>query len=147
MLRASAGAMALLAALAAAAAEPPPPWRIAVTGGDPFAPDVAVYFDAARLAADDGALSVHALWRYREPQPPTGHRAMLAEVRIRCSGEAATVRASLFADASAAGAPLARFAPDALEWTAVVPKTLGDGLRSAACAEGVRRGLVPPGKV
>jgi hypothetical protein len=146
-MRALAGAMVLLAACSAAAHEPGPPWRIAATGGDPFTPQVEVYFDAARLAAAGSALAVRSLWRYSEPQPPDGHRAMLAEVHIRCSGEAATVHASLFADAAAAGTPLARFKPDQLDWTAVVPKTLGAGLLAAACAEGRRRGMLPPGEV
>lgn len=146
-MRALAGAMVLLAACSAAAHEPGPPWRIAATGGDPFTPQVEVYFDAARLAAADGALAVRSLWRYSEPQPPDGHRAMLADVRIRCSGEAATVHASLFADPAAAGAPLARFEPERLDWTAVVPKTLGAALLAAACTEAQRRGVAAPGKV
>ncbi len=117
-------------------------WRVAATGGDPFSPAVTVYFDAAGLTRAGEALAVRTLWTFAAPQPPTGHRAMRADVRVRCAAlSAATVAASFHADAEAQGPALARYEPDATEWTAIAPRSIGALLVQSACAEARRRGV------
>jgi hypothetical protein len=117
---------------------------VAATGGDPFAPAVTVYFDASRLDAVGDALTVRTLWAFAAPQPPAGHRAMRAEVRLRCGADAAaTIAASFHADAEASGPVLGHFAPDTIEWAAMAPRSIGALLLESACAEARRRGVGP----
>jgi hypothetical protein len=140
----------LIAAVAACLALPAvaqtadaPEWRVASVSGDPFAPDVVVYYDATRLGrAAGGELMVRALWSYAAPQGERGYRSMLADVEMRCAtAGTATTRASFHADARAQGASAGVFEPGELRWTAVEPKTVGDALLRAACADARRRGL------
>jgi len=132
----------LLAACLAAAAPIDPAWRVAGMTGDPFAPAVTVYFDATRLAADADGIAVQALWSFAAPQGPSGYRAMRADVRMRCAhDDSATIRASFHADADGSGPAVGWYAPEALAWVAVEPRTLGAGLMRAVCTEARRRGM------
>jgi hypothetical protein len=136
-------ATAVLACAGAAAAVPADPaWRVAGIAGDPFAPDVTVYFDATRLAAGPDGLAVRSLWSYASPQGASGYRAMRADVRVRCADDdSATVHASFHADVDGRGPEVDSYSAETLAWTAVQPRTLGAGLIRAACAEARRRGL------
>jgi hypothetical protein len=137
--------LALAGALpATASVEIDAAWRVAATGGDPFSPAVTVYFDPTGLAAAGDTLAVRTLWIFAEPQAPAGHRAMRADVRMRCSAAAAaTVAASFHADPDARGTALARYEPTTIEWAAIAPRSLGALLLQSACAEAHRRGVSP----
>lgn len=136
----AAGALACACAVSAAPADPA--WRVAGTAGDPFAPSVTVYFDAAGLDPAPEGLVVRALWSYAAPQGPAAYRAMRADVRVRCSrDDSATLRASFHADVDGRGPAVGWYSPEAVTWTAVEPRTLGAGLIEAVCAEARRRGL------